>query len=277
MPKSKKNRKHKSRPAKTPDQVLADAKKNRRKNLKEKLDNIYNSIDLSTTGCEIAICRCACCKVAMPQMNYSEFVQLATELWESSSSERKKEIICTSIEYFFRNEYEKWGMDSLIKPCQFVGKYGQCTVYKSRPASCRTYGLWPEEEYEKRVDKFEEAYEKYGLTRDDLPLAKQCKMIRRVDGSTELSMDELNSLFKQLDDLDKKVGDFSNLQVKNKENYRAFHDWLLLKVFGEDWLTMLTTFMMSATKEEMIDQVEQLKKVMDETLDLSDDSLKGKF
>ena len=277
MPKSKKNRKHKSRPAKTPDQVLADAKKNRRKNLKEKLDNIYNSVDLSTTGCEIAICRCACCKVAMPQMNYSEFVQLATELWENSTSERKKEIICTSIEYFFRNEYEKWGMDSLIKPCQFVGKYGQCTVYKSRPLSCRTYGLWPEEEYERRVDKFEEAYKKHGLTRNDLPLAKQCKMIRRADGSTELSMDELNSLFKQIDDLDKKVGNFSNLQVKNKENYRAFHDWLLLKVFGEDWLTMLTTYMMSATKEQMLDQVEQLKKVMEETLDLSDDSLKGQF
>ena len=277
MPKSKKNRKHKSRPAKTPDQVLADAKKNRRKNLKEKLDNIYNSVDLSTTGCEIAICRCACCKVAMPQMNYSEFVQLATELWENSTSERKKEIICTSIEYFFRNEYEKWGMDSLIKPCQFVGKYGQCTVYKTRPLSCRTYGLWPEEEYERRVDKFEEAYKKYGLTRNDLPLAKQCKMIRRADGSTELSMDELNSLFKQIDDLDKKVGNFSNLQVKNKENYRAFHDWLLLKVFGEDWLTMLTTYMMSATKEQMLDQVEQLKKVMEETLDLSDDSLKGQF
>jgi len=276
MSKNKKNRKNKGRPAKTPDQVLADAKKNRKKNLKEKLAAIYGSVDLSTVGCVISICKCACCRVAMPQMNYSEFVQLATELWDESDDVRKKDVICKSVEYFFRNEYEKWEMDSLIKPCQFVDEAGRCEVYESRPLSCRAYGLWPEEEYEKRVDKFEEAYKEFGLTRDDLPLAKQCKMIKRADGSTELTMDELNKLFSQLDDLDKKVGSFSNLQVKNKENYRTFHDWLLLKVFGEDWLTMLTNFMMSATKDQMIDQMEQLRLVVDETLDVSK-NLKDQF
>jgi len=277
MPKKPKKRDKKSRPAKTADQIFADAKKNRRKNLKEKLKNIYDSVDLATTGCEITICRCACCRVAMPQMNYSEFVQLATDLWNDSSNEKKTDIICKSIEYFFRNEYEKWGMDSLIKPCQFVDKVGRCTIYGNRPLSCRSYGLWPQEEYEKRVDKFEEAYKKYGLTRNDLPLAKQCKMIRRADGSTELTMEELDGLFTKLDDLDKKVGDFSNLQIKSKENYRTFHDWLLLKVFGEDWLTMLTTFMMSATKEQMEDQVVQLRKVIEETLDLDDENIEDKF
>jgi len=277
MPKKPKKRDKKSRPAKTADQIFADAKKNRRKNLKEKLKNIYDSVDLATTGCEITICRCACCRVAMPQMNYSEFVQLATDLWNDSSNEKKTDIICKSIEYFFRNEYEKWGMDSLIKPCQFVDKVGRCTIYGNRPLSCRSYGLWPQEEYEKRVDKFEEAYKKYGLTRNDLPLAKQCKMIRRADGSTELTMEELDGLFAKLDDLDKKVGDFSNLQIKSKENYRTFHDWLLLKVFGEDWLTMLTTFMMSATKEQMEDQVVQLRKVIEETLDLDDENIEDKF
>jgi Fe-S-cluster containining protein len=277
MPKKPKKRNKKSRPAKTPDQVLEDAKKNRRKNLGEKLQSIYNSVDLATTGCEITICRCACCRVAMPQMNYSEFVQLATDLWNDSTNEKKINIICKSIEYFFRNEYEKWGMESLIKPCQFVDKVGRCTVYKNRPLSCRAYGLWPQEEYEKRVDKFEEAYKEHGLTRDDLPLAKQCKMIRRADGSTELTMEELDDLFARLDSLDKKVGDFSNLQIKSKENYRTFHDWLLLKVFGEDWLTMLTTFMMSATKEQMEDQVVQLRKVIEETLDLDNENIEDKF
>ena len=276
MPKNKKSRKNKGRPAKTPDQVLADAKKNRKKNLKEKLGSIYGSVDLSTVGCEIAICKCACCNVAMPQMNYSEFVQLATELWDKSTDSSKKDIICKSVEYFFKNEYEKWGMESLVKPCQFVDPVGRCTVYETRPLSCRAYGLWPEEEYEKRVDRFEELYKEHGLTRDDLPLAKQCKMIRRADGSTELTMAEFDKLFGQLDDLDKKIGNFSNLQVKNKENYRAFHDWLLLKVFGEDWLTMLTNFMMSATKDQMLDQMVQLRVVIDETLDLSD-NLKDQF
>jgi Fe-S-cluster containining protein len=213
----------------------------------------------------------------MPQMNYSEFVQLATDLWNDSSNDKKTDIICKSIEYFFRNEYEKWGMDSLIKPCQFVDPVGRCTVYKNRPLSCRAYGLWPQEEYEKRVDKFEEAYKEHGLTRDDLPLAKQCKMIRRADGSTELTMKELDGLFAKLDSLDKSIGEFSSLQIKSKENYRTFHDWLLLKVFGEDWLTMLTTFMMSASKEQMEDQVVQLRLVIEETLDLDDENVEDKF
>jgi len=266
MSKKPKNRNKKGRAAKTADQVLAEAKMNRRKDLKKRLDEVYDSVDLATTGCEITICRCACCRVAMPQMNYSEFVQLATDLWQNSEKERKVDIICKSIEYFFRNEYEKWGMDSLIKPCQFVDKVGRCTVYNNRPLSCRTYGLWPQEEYEKRVDKFEEAYKEHGLTREDLPLAKQCKMIRRKDGSTELTMDELNSLFTALDNLDKRIGNFSNLQIKGKENYRTFHDWLLLKIFGDDWLTMLTTFMMSATREQMEDQVQKLREVIEQKI-----------
>jgi Fe-S-cluster containining protein len=277
MPKSKKDRSKKSRKGLTPDQVLAKAKADRRKNLKEKLQAVYNSTDLATTGCEITVCRCACCRVAMPQMNYSEFVQLATDLWNTVDNAKKVDVICKSIEYFFRNEYEKWGMDSLIKPCQFVDKIGRCTVYENRPLSCRAYGLWPQEEYESRVDKFEEAYKKHGLTRDDLPLAKQCKMIRRADGSTELTMEELDKLFGSLDAIDKLIGDFTALQIKNKENYRTFHDWLLIKIFGEEWLSMLTTFMMSADREQMEDQIEQLRIVVQDTLDFDKDRIEDKF
>jgi len=279
MPKPKKSKKsrNKSRKGLTKLEVIAKAKKDVRKDLKEKLQSIYSKVDLTTTGCETTICGCACCRVAMPQMNYSEFVQLATDLWNEASRERKTEMICTSIEYFFRNEYEKWGMDSLIKPCQFVDDSGSCTIYDNRPLSCKIYGLWPQNEYKKRVDKFEEAYRDHGLTRNDLPLAKQCKMIKRTDGSTELSTEESDFLFGSLDTLDKKIGDFSNLQIKSKENYRTFHDWILLKVFGEDWLTMLTTFMMSATREQMEDQVVQLRIVVEETLDLDKGDIQNKF
>jgi Fe-S-cluster containining protein len=278
MPKHKKNKRAgKGRKALTPDQILANAKKERRKNLKEKIQTVYNSVDLETVGCEIAICKCTCCKVAMPAMNYSEFVQMATDLWQNSDAEKKTNVICKSIEYFFKNEYEKWGMESLVKPCQFVDEKGRCSVYENRPLSCRIYGLWPDKVYEDRVDKFEKAYSEFGLTREDIPLSKQCKMIRRKDGTTELSMDELDGLFGDLDKIDKSIGDFSSLQIKNKENYRTFHDWLLLKVFGEDWLSMLTTFMMSASKEQMEDQVEQLRLVIVDDLDLDNDKTEQRF
>jgi len=251
------------------EKFKASEKESVKKGLRKSLDDIYNSVDLETTGCVISICGCECCNVAMPQMNYCEFLQLATELWNSSGNEKKLSIISKSIEYFLRNEYEKWGMDSLIKPCQFVDKFGRCGVYKSRPASCRIYSLWPKEDYDRRVDKFEKAYEKHGLTREDLPLAKQCKMVTRSDGSNELSKDEVDLIFNSLDNLDKKVGEFSDLQIKEKENYRTFHDWLLLKIFGEEWLSMLTTFMLSATKEQMQDQMLVLKDAISESFDLN--------
>lgn len=266
---SKKTRNKKPRKGLTPDEVLSQAKENRKKTLRESIKAIYDSVDLNTTGCEITVCHCACCRVAMPQMNYCEFVQLVTDLWRDSDDNRKIEIICKSIEYYFKNDYEKWGMDSLIKPCQFVSKEGRCTVYANRPASCRVYGLWPQDVYEKRVSQFEEVYSKYGLKREDLPLAKQCKMIKRKDGSTELTKEECDSIYGSLDNLDKSIGNFSNLQIKNRENYRAFHDWLLLKIFGEDWLVKLTVFSLGATREQMEDQVEQIR------LALNSDFLKG--
>lgn len=274
MSKNKKNKKskNKSRPGLSSGQVIEKYKESSKRGLRERLDEIYNSVDLSTTGCVISICGCACCNVAMPQMNYCEFVQLATDLWNDSDTEKKLSIISKSIEYFLRNEYEKWGMDSLVKPCQFVDKFGRCGVYKSRPASCRIYALWPEDDYERRVDKFAKAYEQYGLKKEDLPLAKQCKMVTRSDGSNELKKEEIDLIFDSLDRLDKKVGDFSDLQIKEKENYRTFHDWLLLKIFGEEWLSLLTNFMLSASKEQMQEQVSFIVDAIKENFDI--DSLK---
>jgi len=123
------------------------------------------------------------------------------------------------------------------------------------------YGLWPEETYKARVDKFEKAYEGL-LTREELPLNTQCPYVKRVDDSVELTPEIIEDLFAQLDAIDKKVGDFTDAQMDQKANYRTFHDWLLLKVFGEIWLSKLTSFMLAADKETIQAQVEALKEVI---------------
>lgn len=236
-------------------------KKNRNKKVTDlgtALDKIYNTVNLETTCCHT----CECCNVAMPQINYSEFINIVTDVWENKSNKEILEIICKSVEYFFKYEYEKWGMESLIKPCMFLGEDKMCTIYSKRPLSCRLYGLWPNEEYEKRVDKFAKAYEQYGLKREDLPLNRQCPLVKRTNPDKELTKEVIDDLFNHLDNLDKSVGNFSNLQVKQKENYRTFHDWLLLKIFGEDWLSQLTTFILASDKETMEDQIKAIKDVV---------------
>jgi len=252
---------HKSKAPKNQEDLIALKSKihtdpSRAITLKTKLDQIYSSKANFNTTCEG---KCECCKVAMPQMNYSEFCQLINEVWDTSSKTVKIDLICASIDYFFRNQFEKWGMDSLIKPCLLLSSEGKCRYYKSRPLNCRIYGLWPAKSYEERVDKFEKAYEGL-LTREQLPLNTQCPYVKRVDPSIPITADLIESVFNQLDELDKKVGNFTELQIKNRENYRTFHDWLLLKTFGEDWLVKLTDFIMAADKDSMVDLVTQIIK-----------------
>lgn len=227
--------------------------KSKKISLESKLNKIYEKYDLRTT-CEH---RTDCCKTSMPSMLYSEFSSLINKIWSTRSDETKIELIVKSIEYFFHYQFEKFGMETLVKPCMFLNEEKKiCSCYKNRPLNCRLYGLWPKDVYNARVDKFEKAYE--GLVkREDLPLNTQCPNVKRTCGE-ELKIEEINDLFEQLDQLDFKVGNFSELQIKNKENYRTFHDWLLLKIFGDQWLSLLTTFMITATKEAIDDQMKQI-------------------
>lgn len=244
----------KTRKNKTKKELVA---KNVVKNLNEKLQSIYSeTVNLKTTCCHT----CCCCKVAMPQLNYCEFINMVSHIWETYTFDQKIDLICKSIEYFFKNEYEKWGMESLIKPCMFLDEEkGMCSQYERRPLNCSLYGLWPEKVYNERVDKFEKIYSQFGLKREELPLNKQCPLVKRVDNSIEITEELINSLFEKLDNIDKVIGDFNKVQIKAKENYRTFHDWLLLKIYGEEWLSLLTTFMLSADKDTIKNQYELIQ------------------
>jgi Fe-S-cluster containining protein len=224
--------------------------------LSEYINGIYeNYVNLKT----VCSHNCECCKISMPGIHYSEFVNIVTDIWNTYPDEEKLNLIFTSIEYFFRYDYNKWGMDSLVKPCMLLNKDGLCTIYNKRPLNCRTYGLWPKEDYEKRVDKFAKAYESLGLKREDLPLNTQCPNVKRVDSSIPITTELIESLFSKLDEMDKKIGNFSALQVAQKENYRTFADWLLLKTFGEDFLVKMSQFALAADKPIMEDMIKQLR------------------
>jgi Fe-S-cluster containining protein len=249
----KKSYKRQTRKSKSKNNVIPFNSGKKVVSLKQKLSNIYETTDLRTTCCGT----CACCKVAMPQHNYCEFIQLLKDVWEKEDKDGKLNIICTSIEYFFRNEFEKWGMESMVKPCMLLTEDGKCKYYDSRPLSCRMYGLWPEDVYTKRVDAFEKAYEGK-LKREEIPLNKQCPFVERVNDEEPLTIDTINGMYALLDNLDMKMG-WTSAQVENKESYRTFHDWLLYTFFGEDWLTAMSKFVKKADKEAMVDMIRILK------------------
>jgi len=235
--------------------VIPFKSKSPKKSLKKKLQEIYyEDVNLDTTCSG----RCECCKVAMPQMNYSEFCQVIHEVWDKEDRGSKIELICKCVEYFFRNEYEKWEKDSLVKPCLLLDEDNKCKYYENRPLSCRMYGLWPKVVYERRVDRFANAY-KGILKRKELPLCEQCPNVELVNKEQEITEEVIEVLYKKLDELDKKTGSFTDVQIQGKENYRTFHDWLLLKIFGEDWLVSLTTFMLAADKKMMEEQITLLQ------------------
>ena len=223
------------------------------------LQSIYNDkIDLSTTCAH----HCECCKTACPSMNYCEFLNIITDLWPRLDKQGKIDLICKSVEYFFKTDYEKFNREIFIKPCMLLDSEGLCRIYLRRPASCRWYGLWPKEMYEQRVDKFEKAYSKYGLKREDLPLNTQCPYVKRVNETVPVTQEVISEMYGSLDKLDESVEGFSTLQIAQKENYRTFHDWVLYKIYGEEWLSKLTVLSMAADKAALEDQINAFKQVI---------------
>jgi hypothetical protein len=108
------------------------------------------------------------------------------------------------------------------------------------------------------VSRFAKAYK--GLVkRKNLPLNKQCLYVKRVNDGKKITEKTIEILTSKLDNLDSQIGNFSEAQIEQHENYRTFHDWLLFKIFGEQWLSMLTSFLLAADKEAIEDQVKQLE------------------
>ena len=210
--------------------------------LNSKLNKIKTSIDLRTT------CpgHCVCCNVACPQMNYSEFLSIATYIYNDLPEEERIVILQKSIKYFFSM--------SLIKPCPLlVGT--KCSVYDIRPLSCRIYGLWPEDMYNERVEGF---CESTGLSKEEVPLNTQCKYVKRMDNSKPLTKKIIEGVYDKINLLDKEIGDFNDEQIKKRYNQRTWHDWFMVKIFGEDTLSSLTGFLLAAEANEVEDFTKEL-------------------
>ncbi len=221
--------------------------------LKDKLLSIYNTVNLETT------CpgHCVCCSVACPQMNYSEFLIIVNRIYDKFAKEKRMEILKKSIKYFFSN--------SLVKPCPLLdGK--KCSIYEVRPLNCRMFGLWPEDSYEERVQRFMKVT---GLKKEEIPLNTQCKYVKRVDESQPLTKEIIEKMYEDINNLDIGVGNFTKEQIEKRYNQRTWHDWFMVNVFGEVNLSDLSRFFLAAENQEVLDDfVTQMCKQVDSVGDL---------
>jgi hypothetical protein len=236
--------------------------------LEEILNRVYVKEDLSTT----CVRGCTCCRVACPQMKFSEATSIIDHIWQTWSKEDRKKILIGAIRYFFS--------DSLIKPCLMLD--GQtCKIYSQRPLNCRLYGLWPADSWEARVDMFSKST---GLPREKLPLNTQCTQVRRkpqtcsvcngtgqveeikctnCDGTGKfnpppLTIKQISNLFEMLDKTDMTLG-VSELKVAESWNYRTFHDWILLKFWGDATLANWTAILFDTTPDQRLALLEAVE------------------
>lgn len=258
--------------------------------LRSRLNDTYNMLGSLKTVC----CRqCGCCRVACPQMKYSEALQIITAIWNEWSKEDKVELLITCVRYFFSK--------SLIKPCPLLLN-DECRIYKDRPLNCRLYGLWPSDVWERRVESLAKRLD---LPREQIPLNTQCSFVelekedcpecggigrhywasdsemipddqvcQKCSGEGKikknpLSENQIQQIFDALDALDRQVlseGKKDKAAVRKAEmmirsnwNYRTIHDWVLFFFWGEEKLAQMTDIAMVASKEQLDDLMKCFK------------------
>jgi Fe-S-cluster containining protein len=217
--------------------------------LSDKLGQIYSIENLETVCCR----QCTCCRVACPQMKYSEAVNIIDTIWSTWSKADKKNLLVKCVEYYFS--------DSLIKPCLLLAG-DDCRIYKNRPLNCRLFGLWPSEMWNRRVEMFSKSTE---LPVEKLPLNTQCPNVKRKGDLPQLTEEQIMRVFKTLDSLDMTMG-IKRTQVDVSWNYRTLHDWILLKFWGEDTLVKWTNIILATSWEEREAILDAFYKLVDEKL-----------
>ena len=243
--------------------------------LGEKLQKIRSSSgDLSTSCCR----QCGCCRVACPQMKYSEALQILNHIWNQWERKDIRELLVTSVRYFFSR--------SLIKPCPLLKNNG-CGIYNDRPINCSLYGLWPKDVYQKRVENLAK---KLDLKVEQIPLNTQCPFVKPISGKFPTEQ-QIEYTFNLLDDLDFAILSAPNaaemaglneeekkalvikrqkewkMKIKHGWNYRVLHDWILVLFWGEEALIKMTSIAMSATPEQLEDLINNIALTADTLLD----------
>ena len=149
------------------------------------------------------------------------------------------------------------------KGCIFFSDH--CTIYNKRPLICRLYGIIPQSSWDHRWKALKE---RHG---DKFEAKNQCDLVSLKSGKS-ITEDDENKWFAYTRTAEERIG-VTQETIKKHDlgggSYRTFHDHLLIELFDDRFLNMLTKARLSNPSEsDVADVLNSVKDSMnsDETI-----------
>jgi len=159
-----------------------------------KLEDLYRRIPKTKCfQCPNKTCvEADCCKTFSPPMLLIEFTQIMRIVSEQTEDEKKN---------LYYKCFESFLDPGFIKPCPLLDKDYQCSVYASRPFSCRMFGLYDKNEWDERLKSVSL---EIGKKKEDVPFNKQCDGVKVKKKQKIKTISRISSdwIFKQIHELD---------------------------------------------------------------------------
>lgn len=218
--------------------------------------------ELPETTCKQRAC---CCKAGCPNMYYSEYLNMRTNLDAMAPDESVDLLVKCVRQYLVGQTVEKDGKKSINqKPCVFLGRDNNCQVYAVRPMKCRTYGLVPARLHDEAVDQVSK---EMGVPKNEVPLCVQCPFVKVKpehshkfpDG--KIPEDMIRGIEQRLRNADNSLGITKGIQNMG-HSYLTFHDWHLMSELGEEWMATLTPIRQTKSEEWKDKFVQDLREAL---------------
>lgn len=225
---------------------------------KKELEVLYNKIP--ATICNFCPKKkeveADCCKHFSPPMYLLEFLNVFEDI-DKLKKDQKIELIVGCVKSFLNPD--------IVRPCVLLNGI-LCSVYKSRPFSCRFYGQYPKAEWKKRLETISS---EWGIPVDDIPMKDQCgkpNVTYEKNNQKPIGVKKENDIFKDIAKLDvklfsdKKIGESI---VYSSKTYLPFDMHYLLLMMGPDYLEELASI-----KILLINKKEGVKNGSSDPIDL---------
>jgi len=210
-----------------------ETKNSKYKKINRKLKGLYGQLPASK--CLFCPGKCSveadCCKVFSPPMLLVEFLN-AIETINEWDKEKQRTLLFSCLDSFIIIES--------VKPCILLEK-NLCSIYGARPLSCRLFSMYPDEEWEKRLNIISKDS---NVNKEDLPFFKQCRNVE-IDGNEKtVPTKKSDAIFKKLYKLDielfqnKEIG--TKIVLNDSSTYMPFEAHYICYKLGAHIIQVLT-------------------------------------
>lgn len=216
----------------------------RSKNYFGRIESFYKK--LPKTECE----RCGKCCYDPPVCSFVEFMY-AYELYDTFDKETKQNILIKALRYYFYSMVYKFP-----EPCGFLDDKNRCQIYQRSCLSCKRWGTYTQEQYEKNLEgdlefnkKFQKFYkEEYNIEIPDDVVDRRlafCDRVKIIKNPYNIQEIDCQKYLKDLQNVEVKCLCHIGMEPLSNLNINL---WLIYFTFGIG---------MSETRIELIQQLQR--------------------